>query len=209
MLRAGAGALLSVILALPAAAHLQFFPGRLLDLLQRSERVVIAAVDHVEGDLASSRRLWAVRVDGNEGEPPAPVRLTADARLALEPGKRYAFFVKGKDANLECVHPSGVVFPADAGGSEYVDLDRQVRPLLLHGPPRRIVDALIPRLRSPVRELRYHVALALSDAAHGEHPLDAEQQAQLREVAESPDFDAAIRPLIAPLLVPAPTPAAR
>lgn len=199
--------LLCASLPLPAAAHLQFFNGRLLDLAQQSDRLVIATVDAAAPGAGDGRALWNVDIHVEPGERRGSVLSTA-ARMPIRVGGTYAFFVKQRDERLDCVHPAGVVFPAEEHAAAYHALDRGLRPLL-HGPPQRLADVLLATLDTPVRELRYQVALALHDVAHGEHPLTAEQQARLAALLADAGFDAAIRPLLAPLIVDVSSPVAR
>lgn len=200
--RLGAWVWALLVLAPPAWAHLEFFPGRLLDLIRTSDTLVIATVDSLVSD-DGSRRTWMVHIHEEQSSSDRESPLTTHARLAIESGKTYAFFVKRRDGRLDCVHPAGTVLPAGSDVDVYRRLDRDLRRNLAES-PERLAATLIPGLRASTAELRYQVALTLLDVAHADHALDPVLEGELRQVLDSPEFDEALRPLLQPLIATEP-----
>jgi len=190
-----------------ASAHLEFFTGRLLDLVQRSDRLLVAKVTKVEKAATDAVQTltveWSVGDDKLES---ATVR--AHRNLGFATGGTYAFFVTENEDAFDCIQPAGVLFPVADDGREFRELDAALRPLL-GGPTAPITAVLIPALRSASRELRYNVAFALRDAAHGDHPLPPAQRTELEKIMAEPSFDDTIRPLLAALITAPHTPEPR
>jgi hypothetical protein len=189
--------LLAVLASAPAGAHMQVAQGRLIDLIRRSERVIIAK-PHGPEEHVGDRRYLAVTVLSDDGRRASRERLQVPRRLAVQSGRPYAFFVRRDGDGWLCLHDPGTVLPAPHRGREYVELDRAIRPLPADavGP---VTDVLLTALRSASRELRFHAAMALLDAVHADHPLEPPQRDALRAVLQHPDFDAGLRPLLEPL----------
>lgn len=192
---------LALLLAVPAPAlaHLQIAQGRLLDLIQRSDRVLIAKVRAGASPEGQGMRLLPVALPPTATAPPTLASIEIPARLAVEVGRTYAFFVKRDGERWQCVHANGTVLPARAGGSEYIELDRALRPLLRSGSDE-VTDVLILALRSSTRELRQHATLALLDVVHADHPLTAAQRESLRATLAAVSFPAQFRPVLESLL---------
>lgn len=190
-------------LAAPAAAHLQVAQGRLLDLVRRSERLVVVKV-RGPGTVAGSERVLAVTVLAPDGTTARHERLAVPARMALRPGRAHAFFVERIDGGWRAVHPPGAVFPAPQRGREYVAVDRALRPLP-DDAVAAITDVLVATVAAQSRELRLHATMALLDTVHADHPLGPRQRAALRAALAAPGFDPELQPLLAPLAAePAP-----
>ncbi len=188
--------LLSAIVS-PASAHMQLAGGRILDLIQRSERLVIAKVLG-PGMTLDTRRVLPVLVLSESGDSAVRSQIEVPARLAVQPGRSYAFFVTAGDGGWSCLQPAGTVLPAPHRGREFVEFDRALRPLV----PASIeeaADVLLLGLAAESRELRLHAALALLDNTHDDHPLTAAQRHTLREILAGSRLDPSLRPALAPL----------
>ena len=190
---------LVALAAAPAIAHLEVAQGRLLDLVQRSDVMVVAKVRR-GGETVDDRRLLPVTVLSEDGATARRATLDVPARLAVQPGRSYAFFVTRSDDSLKCIHPPGTVLAAPHRGREYVEFDRAMRPLLPDA-HEAAADVLLLALRADARELRFHAALALLDAVHGGHPLDASQRGALREILADQRLEDSLRPVLEPLAV--------
>lgn len=185
----------------PVWAHLEFFPGRLLDLIRTSDALVIASAESLVSD-DGARRVWMVRIREDPSSGERESTLTVPARLAIEPGATYAFFVKRRDGRLDCVHPAGTVLPAGSDADVYRRLDRDLRRNLAEA-PGNLAATLLPGLKASTPELRYQVALTLLDVSHADHALGPALVGELREMMDSPGFDETLRPLLQPLIAPA------
>ena len=191
-------ALLAIAGAGPAAAHMEFHHGRLLDLTRRSDAVWIATVQSAEATETTGGRRIAVEVLQPEGNGGARV-LTIPQRLAVSPSSTYAFYVVREATGWRCIHPSGTVLPAVGQGEEYVALDRELRSALGQS-ERKVAAALLRGLRSPVRELQIHAALALREVAHEGHTLTSDQQQEVRSLLDAAETPAELRPLLQSLV---------
>lgn len=183
--------------AAPAAAHMQVAQGRLVALIRRSDRMIIAKL-HGGEERIGDRRFLPVTVLSEDGRRASRGRLQVPRRLAVQAGRPYAFFVRRDGDGWVCLHDPGTVLPAPHRGREYVELDRAIRQLQADSVDA-LTDSLLDGLRGETPELRFHAAIALLDAVHADHPLAARQRETLRSLLQQPDFDARLRPLLAPL----------
>lgn len=197
-------AILALVVVVPDAdAHLPVLRGRLVELVQQSEMIVAAKVKQTQpaGEPESTTEIAVERVlRGHAAEPTLSFR----GAIHVAPGARYVFFLRRSGAVVECVQPSGVVFPAlpqdDAvyGATivaigEALQADDRSRELKLRA-------ALVPALSADAAALRYNAALELASmSAHGP-PLGDGERARLERLLADPHTDPALRPLLSPLV---------
>jgi hypothetical protein len=193
--------------AQPAAAHVPELRGRLIDLVSRSELIVIGTVEAVR--TVDTRHFdTTMRVDR------VPLGETNDKTVAfrggprLAPGKRYLVLLRRSGAALECIQPSGTVLPArpeddDAYRKTIAAIERALRtPESERAAALR--TALIPVLSSSVPPLRYYAVLDLSARAHS--GLSASDRRSLERLLADPATDPALRPIVTGLLNQSDTP---
>lgn len=176
---------------------MQLAGGRILDLIQRSDRLIVAKVVG-PGTASGPRRVLPVVVLWESGARAVRSRIEVPARLAVQPGRAYAFFVVADGDAWRCIQPAGTVLPAPHKGREFIDFDRALRPLVPTA-VEEAADVLLLGLTAESRELRLHAALALLDNAHDDHPLTEAQRNTLREILAGSHLDPSLRPALAPL----------
>ena len=190
-------------LAPDADAHLPALRGRLIELVQQSDVIVAAKVKQTQpaGEPVSTTTIAVERV--LRGHTAGPT-LSFRGAIHVAPGARYVFFLRHSGAVVECVQPSGVVFPAPPQDDavyrativaigEALQADDPSRELKLRA-------ALVPALSAGAAALRYNAALELASmSAHGP-PLGDDERARLARLLADPHVDPALRPLLVPLI---------
>ena len=195
--------LASALVAASATAHLQPLRGQLIDLIQRSDLVVIASVQSI-APLGTRKADVHVKIQSVIlGKPPA-ASLSVRSFNDFGPDDRVVLLLHRTGKDWESVAPSGVVFacaqPDDSGYRATI----QAVNAALHRPPAKRADAvraaLIPALTASAEALRYQAALELVALAHDGHgPTDRERR-KLQELIGSARLDPALQPLISNLL---------
>jgi len=197
--------LLGLFVAVPATAHLKIVQGRLIDLVQRSDAIVIGTVS----DSRAAGPRWAdvtVKIDrvlaGRSNTPTAVVR----SPTGLAPASRYVLFLRRVGLNWESLAPSGTVFATQAhDDAAYQQAVAALRRALRRPPAARIAAlraALVPALSASAPPLRYHAALELRALTHAGHPLQSRERQRLERILADTRTDPALRPLLAGLLRP-------
>lgn len=197
--------LLVLLLALPTSAHIPTLRGRLIDLIRRSDVIVLGTAERV-------KPVGARRVDTDlavhdvlAGTPPGDT-LTFRGSNGIAAGERYVVFLHRTATGFESIQGSGTVFPSrPADDEDYRRAIRSISQALHNGGPQQIATvrtALIAALSAAAAPLRYHAALELSALAHdGHQPTDAERQ-QLAAMLASPTLDPGLRSLLRALVSP-------
>ena len=199
---------LLVCLAQPAAAHVPELRGRVIDLVSQSDLVVVGKVEYVA---AIDTRLndTTVRVEGHFiGETDETV-LTFRAQRRFVPGQRFVFFLRRVGTSLECVQPTGTVFPSrpedDAAYRETVAAIQRALGASVVDRPAALRAAVIPALSAAAPPLRYHAALELAALAH--HGLTESERASLERLVADSACDPTIRSIVTSILRTAAEPA--
>lgn len=185
-------------------AHIPVVHGRLIDLVQRSDLIVIGTAGDVRQGAGKSDT--DVAVDAVITGHAAGATLTVHGPGAFAPGQRYVFFLRHTAAGVENVAPAGSVFPALPGPDAVYrqTILAVVQALRATGEARvhALRAALIPALSASATELRYHAALELAALSHGEHALSSEERAALAALQAAQTTDPAIKPLLTAALQP-------
>jgi hypothetical protein len=195
--------LLALALAGAAQAHLPVLRGRLVELVQQSDAVIIGTAERVE---PRGPRLvdTVVRVTQVVLGAPLPETITFRGPTRFAPGQRYVFFLRHQGSGFEGMQASGTVFPATPADDAAYRRTVTAIAAALHGDPSRQADAvraaLIPALSAHAPPLRYHAALELAALAAGGHGPTPHEQRTLERVLARPDTDPALRPVLTPLL---------
>jgi hypothetical protein len=202
MRRHVAGARLALCLAVAflapaAAAHVPALRGRLIDLVNQSDLVVVGTVERVS---AADQRLHdtTMRVEDRFiGTTPA-AQLTFRGPTRFTPGRRFVFFLRRSGTGYECLQPSGTLFPARAADDAlYRDTLTAIQRALRGGANQRaaaLQAALLPALSSQTAQLRYSAVLEMAALAH--HGLPQAERRSLERLAAEPGSDPAIRQLV-------------
>lgn len=186
-----------VFLAPAAAAHVPELRGRLIELVNQSDLVVVGTVERVNA-VDKRRRDTTVLVEGSfiGAAPQAPLTFRGEVRFTA--GHRFVFFLRRNGNEYECLQPNGARFasrPED--DAVYRDTVTAVQQALLTGANERaaaLQAALLPALSSQAPQLRYHAVLEMAALAH--HGLTAPQRRSLERLAADPHADPAIRQLV-------------
>jgi len=202
------GSQIFVVLAIVAAAsssaaHINVLRGRLVDLVQQSD-IIIVGVITLPASLSPDRKSLGIDVVATLLGELDQKALTAKTSTRLIAGERQVIFLKREGSGFRCVQPAGTRYPAaaadDAAYRAAVDGiaaalrlpdDQQVHPLRA---------ALIPALSSKSLPLRYHAALELASLNHEGHELTVEERAAIEKVRSAPDFDPSLREVVEGLL---------
>lgn len=198
-----AAVLLSLLSAAVAHAHVPIVHGRLVDLVARSDLVVIGTVqgvNPVSARFVDTQIKIEQVVVGTALQKPVTFR--GPTRFA--PGERYVFFLRRAGSGLESLQASGTVFPATpADDAAYRHAVLGVRRALHLDPSLQaggMLQALIPALSAGAPPLRYHAALEIGALTeHGHELSPAERQAVQRLLADAAT-DPVLRPLLAHLV---------
>ncbi len=192
---------LLVVVAQPAAAHVPELRGRVIDLVAQSDLIVVGTVENVRPD-AARLNVTTVRVEGQFIGETTDAILTFRARRRFATGRRFLFFLRRAGASLECVQPTGTVFPArPVDDAAYRDTTTAIQRALgapVADRPAALRAAISSALSAPPPQLRYHAVLELAALAH-QGLTESERQSLARLVAD-PATDPAIRPIVASIL---------
>jgi len=198
-----------MIASLPATAHIQLLRGKLLDLVQRSDLVVIGTADKVTpvGTRLVDTTVTIARVlNGTTAEK--HLRFRGPTRFA--PGERYVFFLRRTPEGVVGAQDAGTVFPcATADDALYRTTIQALQRALrsdLATRPDSVRAALIPALTANPPPLRYNAALELSALAHAGHPPNAAERAHIEKLLHDPTTDPTLEPLLTELVRLAATP---
>jgi hypothetical protein len=193
--------LVSILAAQAAVAHVPQLRGRVVDLVGRSDLIVIATVEEskrVDGRL----NVTTVRVEAPLVGEPKDARLTFRSQPRFATGRRFVFFLHRAATELECLQASGTVFPArredDASYRDTVTAIRQALRADAAGREAALRAALIPALSATAPPLRYYAVLDLAAVAH--HGLTESERRSLERLIADSSTDPTIRPVIAALL---------
>ena len=203
----GAGwlALATLMAVQPAVAHVPIVRGRLVDLVQRSDVVVIGTADRVQPVgprlIETTMRVELLLLGSSPGST-----VTFQGLTRFAPGARYVVFLHRTGNGFEGTQASGTVFPAsrdnDADYRATIEAIRHALVAELAHQTDALRAALIPALSSSAPELRYHAALELSALAQDGHGPSAAERRSLQQLLSSPACDPALQPLVAHLLAP-------
>ncbi len=197
-------ALLFGLAAVPeAAAHLPVLRGHLVEVVRQSDLVVVGRVTETRSAGAPVREttVAVARVlRGASGEH----LLVFRGRLDAAAGSRQVFFLRHAAPGLECVQPSGVIFPARAEDDEiYRDTVAAIGEALRDAGVAQGVKlraALLPALSARPAALRYNAALDLVAFTEQGPPLGADERAKLQRLRADERTDPALRPLLSEAL---------
>jgi hypothetical protein len=194
----------------PAAAHLQPLRGKLLDLVQRSDLIVIGSADRVV-PIGASRVDTTVTVAHVLSGSFTEKQLTFRGPTRFAPGERYVFFLRRTPTEFLGAQDAGTVFPCTPADdaiyrSTIQGLSRALRSELATRPDA-VRAALLPALTAEPLPLRYHAALELHALAQTGHPPNAAERARIEQLMRDPATDPALQPLLRGMLPPATPPA--
>jgi hypothetical protein len=192
-----------LVSAAAARAHVPVLRGRLVEVVTRSDLIVIGTARHVR---PSGNRLLDTDIDIEHvlvGTAPGP-RLSFRGPTRFAAGERYAFFLRRMGTDFEGVQGPGTLFPARrADDAEYrrtvtgIRAALQMDVTLREDAMRRV---LIRALAAAVPELRYHAALELEARSHHGEQLQPTDRAALAKLLAEPTADPLLRPLLADLV---------
>ena len=201
---AGSGvALLGLLFAAPTTAHLKIVQGRLIDLVQRSDVIVIGTIT---GERPASPQTADVVVHVDRVLAGKLNASTVAARSAADfaPTMRDVLFLRRVGSGWESIAPAGTVFPTQPhDDAAYRQTITAIRRALRHEPATRIQAlraALLPALSASAPPLRYHAALELHALTHAGHPLLPRERHTLERLVADAHTDPALRPLLSGLL---------
>lgn len=197
-------ALLSLAaVAAPAAAHLPVLRGRLIDLVTRSQLIVIGSARHLDpvGTRLVDVQLTVERVlVGSSTES----ILTFRAPTGMAPTERYVVFLRKTDAGLECAQPSGTIFPTRPEDDDGYRRTIEALATALSAPDASRIAAvraaLLPALSASAVPLRNHAALELAALARDGHGPTEAERTTLRRLLADPATDPGLRALLARLV---------
>lgn len=193
--------LLVMLSAQAAVAHVPQLRGRLIDLVSRSDLIVIATVEETKR-IDARLNATTVRVEAPLVGETKGARLTFRSQPRFAPGRRFVFFLHRAGTEIECMQASGTVFPArPEDDASYRDTVTAIRQALRTGEAGReaaLRAALIPALSATAPPLRYYAVLDLASVAH--HGLTESERRSLERLVADSSTDPAIRPVIATLL---------
>lgn len=188
-----------LLLVQPTSAHVPFLHARLIDLIRRSDVILLGTAERVK-PLGARRIDTDLHVEDTfKGTVPERT-LTFRGPSGITPEERYVVFLRRTPSGFESIQPSGTLFgsrPQDdaayrrvvtsINGAQHGDAVQQVVV---------VRAALIAALSASAAALRYHAALELSALAHdGYGPTEIERQS-LATLLASPAVDPALRPLL-------------
>jgi hypothetical protein len=194
----------------PAAAHLQVLRGKLLDLVQRSDLIVIGTAERVipigtslvDTTIATAQVLAGTTIEKH---------LTFRGPTRFAPGERYVFFLQHTPTGLSGMQDAGTVFPCTPADDAVYRSTVQALSRALRSEVATRADtvraALLPALAAGSPPLRYHAALELNALARAGHAPNAIEQARIEALRHDPATDPALQPLLSGLLRLAATPA--
>jgi hypothetical protein len=194
----------------PAAAHLKVLRGKLLELVQRSNLIVIGTAERVI-PIGTSLVDTTVKVAHVLAGTSTETRLTFRGPTRFAPGERYVFFLHHTPTGFAAEQDSGTVFPCtpadDAVYRRTVEALTHALRTAVATRDDAVRGALLPALTATPAPLRYHAALELRALADAGHPPNAAERARLEQLLRDPATDPALRPLLNEFLRPAATPA--
>jgi len=202
--------LLSVTSAsVPASAHIQVLRGKLLDLVQRSDLVVIGTADKVT-PIGTSLVDTTVKIATVLAGTSTAKQLTFRGPTRFAPNERYVFFLNQSATGFVGVQDAGSVFPCTpADDAVYRTTIQSLRRALgseLATRPDAVRAALLPALTATPAPLRYNAALELSALAHQGHPPNAVERTRIEKLLHDPATDPTLAPLLTELIRLAGTP---
>jgi hypothetical protein len=193
---------LAIVQPTSIAAHLQPLAGRLVDLVRRSDLVVVGVITRPGGP--SPDATLQIEIEkiflGAVEEKSLEVRCAA--RLGV--GERHVVFLTVHPEGFLCAQSARSRFPASA--VDDADYERTLRALAnaLRLPEAKRIPALraalIPALRASAMELRYHAGLELVALNHPDHPLNPEERQAIAAIRNDTHLDPALRLLLERLL---------
>jgi hypothetical protein len=190
---------LALLVAGPASAHIPSLHGRLIDLIRRSDVIVLGTADKLQ-PVGARLVDVALTVDAVIVGTAPEGKLIFRGPIGMAPGERYVVFLRRSSSGFESVQPSGTIFPSRR--EDDADYRRSISSInqALHRDPAQQVDAvraaLIATLSASAPPLRYHAALELAALVEDGHaPTDSERQ-RLAAVLTSPTLDPALRPML-------------
>jgi hypothetical protein len=196
-------ALIVLIAASAAPAHINALRGRLVDLVHRSD-VVLVGIVTVPASLSSSGKDLRIEIIETIHGKLDEKAITAATQARLIQDERQIIFLKREGTGFRCVQPSATRFPATP--EDDTDYRRAVEGIAaaLRLPQEEQLHALraalIPALQAKSMPLRYHAALELTALNHEGHQLTAEEHAAIDKIRNAPDFDPALAPIVDGLL---------
>jgi len=197
--------------ASPARAHIPELRGKLVDLVRRSDVIVIGTVqrcDAVKARVTNTTLSVDQTLVGQVSEP----NLSFRGPTRFAPAGRYVFFLRRTASGFEGIQSSGSAFPSRTeDDAAYRQTIGTIREALRAGAEQQLTalrSAMIAALSASASALRYHAALELAALAHHAELTAAEHDA-LERLGASPATDPALRPLISTLLQPTPAAASR
>src|SRR5262249_25858860 len=185
-----------------AMAHVPMLRGKLIDLVQRSDVVVIGTVDSVRA--VGARQVdTMVRVQRQLVGAPSDSTLTFRGATRFAPRARYVFFLRHGAAGFEGIQDSGTVFPAtpedDTFYEHVVESTRHALSTDFAHRVDALCSAMIPALSASVPELRYHAALELSALAGANRGQCSAERETLRRLLAEPTLESEVRVLLGPI----------
>lgn len=190
---AAVGALLAVV---PAAGHLRNVGGSLLDLLVRSDALVLVEVVRATTDAPAETRVRTKSVLGGL-EPPGEVSVAnALSPMRYETGQHAVVALERDEETWRAVQLTGEGLVLDES-----ELDAETASYLealwtaTHDAASQgdLGRTLRGGLRLPHRQLRLWAALDLAELAHHRPGLSADVRKALAGDLEDPDLDPAVR----------------
>jgi hypothetical protein len=198
-------ALLVLCAAGTARAHIPVLQGRLIDLIRRSDVIVLGTADQLQ-PVGARRVDVALTVDDVIVGSISEHTLIFRAPSGIAAGERYVVFLRRTGSSFESIQPSGTVFPSRPEND--ADYRRAITSIsqALHRDPAQQVDAvraaLIATLSASPPPLRYHAALELSALTRDGHVPTEVERRHLAALLASPALDPALRPLLISLSAP-------
>lgn len=193
-----------VALSHEADAHLPALRGRLIELVRQSDAIVAAKVQQTQQPVGAPVSATTIVVERVLRGHTAERMLTFRGAIHVAPGARYVFFLRHSGTAVECVQPSGVVFPAlPKDDAAYRATVRAIGAALRAGDPARELKlraALVSALPAGSAPLRYNAALELASMTEQGPPLGENERAHIERLLSDPRTDPALRPLLSPLV---------
>ena len=200
---AAALSLATVLAGTPAIAHLPAIRGKLVELVQRSDLIVIGSADRVipvGTSLVDTTVTIAEVLAGTADEK----HLTFRGPTRFAPGERYVFFLHRTPDGFAAQQDSGTVFPCTAADDAIYRSTVQALSHALQSDvaarPDAIRAALLPALTAMSDPLRYSAALELVSLAQSGHPPTLAERARIEQLLHDKATDPALQPLLNALL---------
>jgi len=195
--------LASVIFAsAPAIAHLKALRGKLVELVQRSNLIVIGTADRVipiGTSLVDTTITVAHVLVGTAGK-----HVTFRGPTRFAPGERYVFFLDHTASGFAGMQDAGTVFPCAPTDDAIYRSTIAGLSKALHSDLATRSDAvravLLPALVAQSPPLRYHAAFELSALAQAGHPPNAAERARIEQLQRDPATDPVLQPLLTAIL---------